>query len=229
LIYKGASEEDKMEVSNKTLAWFVVAAIAVSIIGTSISLTRLGNTGMTGYAVSNATGNASISVSKVTQLRFAISTLDFGSGSVETGSYNNCTLTANDGTTGTLGLSAGCLGFNDAAGQVWPLVLENAGNTRINVTLNFSDDNTTFPGGTLFPLERSFRYMVENNETNSCTGTLGVTAWTEVTALTTSNVCTDLSYTPTTNTLRLNLQVVVPMDATGDKIVTILAQGTSED
>ena len=54
---------EKMDISNKTLAMFLVAAIVVSIAGTTISLNRLGDisTSPTGFATSGV-GNVSLNV-----------------------------------------------------------------------------------------------------------------------------------------------------------------------
>jgi hypothetical protein len=216
-----------MEISNNTLAWFVVAAIAVSIIGTGASLTKLGNVGMTGYATSNVTGNASVNIASLTTLRFAIGTVDFGSGSVDTSAgYTQCNLTVNDSTTGTLLVGTGCMGFNNATGAAWPLVLENAGNTNLNVTLNFSEDSTGFPGGNV--AIRSFQYQVLDNETGSCNGVLDRSGWTEITALAKQRVCSNLTWGDGLDTLKINLMVYIPDDATGVKQVNILAQGSTD-
>jgi len=215
-----------MEVSNKALAWFVVAAVAVSIIGTGISLSMLGKVGLTGYATSNVTGNASVLIASQTSLRYAIQVLNFGSGSVDTsGGYNNCTLTANNSVNGTLVIDPGCLQFNNETGQAWPLILENAGNTYMTVTLNFTENATTFPGGN--PIIAAFQYQIDENETDSCEGSLSATSWTNVVALTQNSICSNLSWNDTKDTLKVNLKVVIPNDADGQKDVDIIAQGTS--
>ena len=74
-------DDGYMEISNKTLALLLVAAIVVSIGGTLISLNNV-NQGITGHVTSNATGTTSVNVGAVTTLRFDISSVDFGAGSV---------------------------------------------------------------------------------------------------------------------------------------------------
>jgi len=212
-----------MEVSNKTLAWFVVAAIAVSILGTGISLFKLGEAGVTGHATSNATGNASVTISSVTALTFDIATMNFGSGQVDM-TYLTCNLTANDSATGVLNTS-GCLGFNTGAGEAFPLVLENAGNTYLAVTLNFSTNATTFPGGNI--TTRAFEYSIAENESGACNSGLAYTSWTSVPTLTLQTICANMSWENSRDTIKIGLRVRIPQDASGAKEVNITAQGTS--
>ena len=211
-----------MEISNQTLAWFVVAAIAISILGTGISLFKLGEAGITGHATSNATGNASVTISSVTALTFDIAAVNFGSGSVNQ-PYLTCNLTANDSINGNL-TAEGCEGFNTGAGQVYPLILENAGNTFLNVTLNFSGDNTTFPGsGT----GSAFMFAISNNESGTCKSGLANTSWTYVQAAALQNICQNMSWMTVEDTIKIGLHVRIPQEAEGLKEVNITAQGTS--
>lgn len=211
-----------MEISNQTLAWVVVMAIAVSILGTGISLFKLGESGITGHATANATGNASVTISSVTALTFDVAAVNFGSGSVNM-AYQTCNLTANDSTYGNL-TAEGCEGFNTGAGQVYPLILENAGNTYLNVTLNFSGDNTTFPGS---GIGSAFMFAISNNESGTCKSGLSNTSWTNVPALTLQNICQNMSWMPSEDTIKIGLHVRIPQSASGLKEVNITAQGTS--
>ena len=140
-----------MEISNKMLAWFVVAAVVVSIFGTVISLNKLNKTNsLTGFATSNTTGTANVAITTQTVLRFVISAVDFGSGQINTsGGYYNCTMGINDSNPGTIIKSAGCIGFNTTVGSTFQL--QNAGTTYLNVTLNFSKNAADFIGGTPVP------------------------------------------------------------------------------
>jgi hypothetical protein len=218
-----------MEISNKTLVWIVVATIIVSIGGTILTVKSAGDIG---YATSNVTGNASVNVASQTILRFAVSSLDFGSGSVNTtggaGQTANCTLTAN-ATDATISRGLDCIGFTSTADS---LTLENAGNTYLNVSLNFSTDSSGFPGGSLFPQYRKLRFTAGPNESGSCytpTNNLNTSVgqWVDVTPLSATYICYNLSWNDTIDTMRVGLQISIPSDADGTKALTIIAQGTS--
>jgi len=211
-----------MEISNKTLVWLVVATIVVSIFGTIVSVKTLKDNGLTAYATSNVTGNATVTISTQTILTFVVNTLNFGSGTVNT-SYagHNCTLESN-GTSITTPASAGCIGFNIGAAN--PLTLENAGNTFMNVTLNFSTNETGFPGGNV--TVRSFKYTFRDNETGSCRGAVTNSSWNTIIPNAANLICSNLSWFGS-DSIMVGLQVVIPEDADGTKNVTIRAQGTS--
>jgi hypothetical protein len=218
-----------MEISNKMLAWLVVAAIAVSIFGTIISLNKLNqSTGLTGFATSNTTGTATVDISSQTVLRFVVTGVDFGTGQINTTSgYNNCTMSINDSTTGTITRSAGCIGFNAAAPTGSTFTLQNAGTTYLNVTMNFSNNASTFIGGVSVNPSLKFQMAENSSSATSCIYAGGVSnkAWTEVTIGTVYNICQNLSFNQN-NTLMMGVSVVIPSDASGNKAVTILAQGT---
>jgi hypothetical protein len=218
-----------MEISNKTLVWIVVATIIVSIGGTILTVK---NAGDVGYATSNVTGNASVTVASQTVLRFAVSSLNFGSGSVNTtggaGQTANCTLVAN-ATTAVITRSTDCINFNGAADS---LTLENAGNTFLNISVNFSTNSAGFPGGSLFPQYRKLRFTASANETGSCstpTNSWNTSAltWVDVTPTNMTYLCYNLSWNDTIDTIRLGLEIAIPSDADGTKALTIVAQGTS--
>jgi len=211
-----------MDISNKTLVWLVVATIAVSAFGTLLTVQNLGQRGLAGYATSNVTGNASVTIASSTVLRFAVSSLNFGSGSVNTsGGATNCTLMSN-GTTAVSKVTAGnCVGFTTTGNP--GLILENAGNTFMNVTVNFSAGASTFPGGT----GGAFLYIFGSNETGSCRGPTNATSiWANV-PTTPTLICTNLSWVDTTDSLSLGLRISIPNDADGTKNVLITAMGTS--
>ena len=215
-----------MEISNKTLAWLVMATIIVSIGGTIISLNKL-EQGIAGYATSNATGTASVTVSTQTVLRFAAGTssMDFGTGSADSSSGNHtCNMSVN-GSTGLNTNQFGCNGFNSAV-TGGAFVLENAGTTLMNVTLNFSSNASTFIGGVNYaPL---LQYAISENETGSC-GAINATlmGWTSVVQQAVIPICTNLNFSDTRDSLMIGIKIAVPEDApTGAKQLNITAQGT---
>jgi hypothetical protein len=214
-----------MEISNNTLAWLVVAAVVVSLGGTIISLSMLEDNKLTGFATSNATGNVSVTVGSTTSLTFAIGNLNLGSGSVD-GAYNNCTIYVNSSTLNATNKNAGCTGFENST---WPLVIENNGNTVLNVTLNFSANASTFIGGAA--VTPQFQFIVYQNESGSCNAlnsSLNAT-FVEVTAAMVGQnmlVCTGLNWTNTNDTIAIGTFLRIPADSSGSKQVTITAQGT---
>lgn len=220
-----------MEISNKTLAWLVVAAIVVSIFGTTVSLWNLNNKeNFAGYATSNTTGSASVDVSQSVILRFAVNATNFGAGSVNSSMAGvwSCNMMIN-GTTGNPAIArTGCVGFNPASGA---LVMENAGTSYLSVTLNVSKSASQFGiiGGSDAIGINAFRYAIANNESGSCVGTLNNGTWTAVEAVPTPQlICTNLSWSGGTNSLLVGISLNITGNATqGARSVTFTAQGTN--
>jgi hypothetical protein len=197
----------------------------VSLAGTLASF-KGSNNMMTGYATSNDTGLASIDVSQSVILRFAINSTDFGAGSINSsGGYTSCNLMINGSRTI---YQYGCNGFNENnTGGNDAFILENAGTSYLNVTINITGNASTFIGGN--KSVSSMRYAVSLNESNSCPGTLYDTAWTEVTVPNASKViCSNMSWQGDRNTIRIGLNITIPADAfSGARSITLIAQGTS--
>ena len=222
-----------MEISNKTLAWLVVAAIVVSIFGTTLSIMNISGRGPAGYLTSNDTGQASVTVSQAVVLRFVAgnNTVAFGSGAINTsGGYTLCNLMINN-SAGTGGTLVGCNGFTTSPGA---LMLENVGTSNLNVTLNFSKNDTDFLPATGGRSGIYFKYTVGNGTDGKggCKGgTQNATVWGGWTDVgvpnTTVNVCGNLSWITNANRLLIGLNISVnPNITTALQTVTILAQGT---
>jgi hypothetical protein len=212
-----------MEISNKTLAWLVIAAIVVSVFGTTLSLQRLNKTSLAnGYATSNVTGTASVDVSQSVVLRYTTNAVNFGSGAINSsGGYNQCVLSIN--ATTAIG-QVGCDGFN-ATNSGGAFTIENAGTSFLSVTLNFSKNATNFIGGNASLTW--FKYAISNNETTSCVGTLNNTGWTEVIENASVPICTNMSWSDPSDTLRIGVNISIPNNAVaGSKSVSVVAQGT---
>ncbi|MGV8140855.1 MAG: hypothetical protein ACP5NW_00265 [Candidatus Woesearchaeota archaeon] len=221
-----------MEFSNRTLAWLVLATIVVSMCGTFIALNELNS--ITAYATSNATGNAQVSISSQTVLNFYVGSLDFGSGSVNGTAPYQCNLTVNKSVgsvSATISQNGACDGFNSSL-PAGTLTLENAGNTVLNVTLNFSGNASTIigGGGGSIPLP-SMAFTIAQNETGSCT-TLNTSylGWTEIqhtAAWPAYLICTGMQYTSTSDSISVGLRISIPSNATeGSKTLWVRAQGT---
>jgi hypothetical protein len=223
----------RMEISNKTLAWLVVAAIVVSIFGTTISLWNLNNEeNFAGRLTTNDTGLASVTVSQSVVLRFAVNATNFGTGSINTsGGRYQCNMIINATTNNpAITKDSGCLNFNANTGA---LILENVGTSFLNVTLNFSANASGFgivnsSGGDSIGLT-ALQFAVSNNESGSCTGTLNNRSWSVVPGIPTpQNICTNLSWTVATNSLLIGINVTITENASqGAKSLTFYAQGTN--
>ncbi len=219
-----------MDISNKTLAFFLVAAMIVSIAGTFISLNNMNRIqpgsklgGLTGFAT-NETGNVTLQISKIASLRFANATLDWGSGSVDGSAEDNfCTMETN----GSGWNNASCKDFNVVGSH---LVLENNGSLFVDVKLNFSNTSALmFPQDTYNPI---LQYNVTENETNSC-GTAGA----ELTQSTWNNtiityepiVCSNLSYADDTDSLAIEFKIGFSTQAAGgSRTLDVTAYGTEK-
>jgi hypothetical protein len=233
-----------MEISNKTLAWLVVAVIFVSLGGTLMSVYRIGNGGVTGFASSNRSGNATVTVTSSTTLNFAVSALNFGSGTVDGSSPPySCNLTSN-GTISSAPLGnaivqvGGCSGFNNwtnasGASSNW-LQIENIGNTLLNVSLNFSSGAPAFIGGGAQPNAPlpTVLFDVYNNDTNACSDlNVSYIPWTNVTGPgQVYNVCWGNSglQTGANNSMGIGIKLVIPYDATtgSQRVLAITASGS---
>ena len=121
-----------MNVSNKTLAVLLIAAIVVSLGGTLLSGGQ-----KTGYATTAGTVNYSVSDNLV--VNFTTINIDFGTGFVVE-SAGPCII-ASDAAP-----DAGCGGsFESSPGG---LVFENIGNTACSVNMSVNDTDTNFIGST---------------------------------------------------------------------------------
>jgi len=223
-----------MEISNKTLAWLVVATIIVSLGATIISINKINNTGFTGFASNNKTGNASVIIQSQTTLNFAVGALNFGTGTVNGTAPFACNLSNN--MSNTIQKIGNCDGFNTTlTGTNGWLQIENIGNTKLNVSLNFSATALTFIGGGLAasaPLPQLF-FMAINNESGSCPADVNVTSmtWTNVTSTASFYpICwgnQGLLSLPTTNSMAIGINITIPYDAAGTKVLTIQASGSN--
>jgi len=197
----------------------------VSLAGTLASFKSSSNV-MTGYVTSNDSGLAQVDVSQSVILRFAINTTNFGSGSINSsGGFTYCNLMINGSTTI---YKYGCEGFNNTnSGGPDAFIIQNAGTSYLNVTINITGNASTFIGGNI--TVASMKYAVSANETNSCPGIMYNTGWTEVGPPNMSTViCSNMSWQNGRNTIRIGMNITIPNDApSGSRSVTLIAQGTN--
>jgi hypothetical protein len=209
-----------MDISNRTLAMFLIAAMVISLAGTLISLNRINKMGgLTGFASSDV-GNVSLFVNTTQSLIFTVSTINFGTGTVnQTSQY--CNLTSDASTP----IRPWCEGFQAATG----LVLENNGNVNLSVQLASSVDvnSTSFlQGGP----NAYFKWAITNNESGSCNTALSYAAYSNVnTTAPGTMVCTDLNWSGS-DTLLINVSLGIDVTKVGSiggqRNATFTATGT---
>jgi hypothetical protein len=213
------------DLSNRTLAILLIAAIAISLGGTILSLNRLSTVmnmpSITGYVLT-PTGTTNVTIQSQASLRFSIPGVDFGSGTVNTNASNqNCSMATNKVGASAFKDASGCTGFN-ASTTFISLELENDGNTNLTVNLT-GVTAATFLGGTT----PAFKFKVSNNESNSCLSP-GPQNWTEVNA-TSMTVCTagkGLDYLDNSDSLTVDINISIPYNAiTGSRTATLTATG----
>ena len=206
-----------MDVTNRTLTIILLFGVGFILLSTLIILHRLGGLTATGFATS-PTGIAQVQVNTTASIRFAVATVNWTSGSVNS-TYVNCTMD----TVGSL--SSGCVGFHSVSQA---LVLENDGNVPVNVSLRAASSNSTFIGGTLVGGGPEFMYNVTVNETNSC-GAPVPAAWTDVNLSSPGTlICPYLDYTDGNDSLKIGLWINIPYTASsGIKQQTLTATAST--
>jgi hypothetical protein len=214
-----------MELSNKSLALLLVAAIVVSLGGTVVSLNRLSTLSLTGFAVNDTdVGYTNFSITSNVSVVFDVSRIDFGSGSVNGSGpgLQNCTLESN----GTTPDALMCLLFPTTDTQ---LILFNDGNQNVSVRLLSNATADEFIGGDSGL--NNFSWKVAQNESNSCL-TLSDSSFNEVAAGTLysegRDVCDQLDYNDNSDSLAIDLRLVIPENAfQGAREATITAFGVA--
>jgi hypothetical protein len=212
-----------MEISNKTLALFLVAAVTISLFGTVISLNKMNRLvqlkSTTGYALSD-TALAQVTVNTTTSIIFTTDSIDFGSGTVNTsGADKNCTLAVN------ATKSVDCIGFTHVN---VPFVLENDGTTFVSVVLNSSKNASAFLGGTDTAGGPQFKWKVEAGEASSCLSAPVPAAYTDVNdTYPGTMICNNLTYVDTTDTLNVSILINIPYTTPqGAKTASLMATAT---
>lgn len=197
------------DISNKALAGLLIAAIVISVSGTLMILDK--NAGLTGFATSQ-NANASVNITGTLSIYLSSNSLDFGTGTVNSGSTS--ALLAYDGTTFT---ATNGTGFS----QTGDIILVNDGNLNANVTIKALSDVATFIGGSSPTME----YLAaEGTEAGSCTGTLASSYTTLST--TKSNFCDVLAFADTSDDLKLGLRLKIPSDTVGYKTNTLVFEAS---
>ena len=204
-----------MDISNKALAMFLLAAIVVSLGGTIVSLNRLGSITTTGFTP--ASGEVLLSLDEVISITTADNaTVDFGNCENDAGTAQ----TVNS--EGGADTSTVCDEFSAPA---W-IAVRNNGNVDVNVTIQ-SNVTGAAQGGSFLASpssESSLQYRIANLGDVGGAGCEDVVvgSYTAFAATGTEYlVCGNLT-SGNDNTFRSHFQIVVPHDAIGSGSAEII-------
>ena len=200
-----------MDISNKFLAFLLVIAIGITIVGVGYSVNKLNKIGLiTGFATTD-TGFVNITLGVNVSITATTNTVNFGSGFLNP-IYDWVVLTTEDGTTVPTNWS------NTTVYDATPLVIENDGN--VNLTLNFSSDKDAdaFIGGD----GPYFKYASANKEAGACGSGL-IDAYVDVTGgATTQWICTNMGSSTGLDEVYVNISLKIPTGvSSGAKAATL--------
>ncbi len=194
------------------------------------------------------TGTATVTIEASGSVRFAVNAINFGTGKVNTSAGNTQCILDSNGTNE----SNRCINFTAQFGN---LSLENDGSTNVTVQLASNVDAVSFLGGSSSLAQ--FRYVVQNNETDSCRngtggggavtptatmnctmGKAGITtgnctvfptSWMDVnTTAPGTTICQRLLYNQTDDSIGIDINISIPFDApAGVKTATFTATATT--
>ena len=160
----------------------------------------------TGFAID--TGEVNVTISTSAAINFTTAILDFGSGSVVSG-----TATLDSEGTNTSWTGPGTEG---------ELILENIGNVDVTLALktNLSAEDFIGAGAT-------FGAKVTNSSGNvsTCTAANFSDAYEGITT-SDQTACNPLSYQVGNNSIDIDFEITIPISAVGTKVVLITATGT---
>ncbi len=205
MVARKAKKKSKFDVSNELLAGLLIVAI-------SLSVANFFTGSITGYGTNSQETDVSVEIEGVTAINWTTDTLDFGSGAVDDG-YDEAVLDTYNGNVTDGNWSATSAN----------LTLENVGGDYVNVTLESNLTANQLIGGT----NPSIKWMISDEEPSSC-GAIVDSAYTEVSITPGKEVCSPLYHNTTNNTMTVNFEVTIPIDATaGNKTFALTATGST--
>ena len=213
------------EISNKTLAMLLVAAIVVSLGGTLISLNKLGELRTGGFDITGlaqVSGIANLSIEASTEITLLDSVIDFGAGRINSSvSTNQVILDSNK----THALPNGTWNW----GTEDTFVIRNTGTTDLNITTYGEAPSSWIGGSTATPNAWFAVTGGEGGVTNACPGSNATTSWTVLSNTVNETVSTFLysSSFGSKNELNMSVKLLIPSDATnGTKENTVVLIAT---
>jgi len=200
------------EVSNKMLVGLLVIAVAVSLVGTFVSLQKVGRIGVLTGAAETTQGTLSFSVLSLAVVNVSTTSVDFGNVQVP-GGNPNCVIDSVTGGVGTCDASSNGTAANGG------FVFENIGNTLINVSVQSGKSAAGLLGSSSYGADYEWECR-----TKSGVGTAIVSSFQTVTesGATLCYANMNESSTPGEDEGYLDIQLTVPSDApSGSKSDTI--------
>ena len=211
------------EVSNKTILALLVVALVVTVVGTLVSVSKLGALGgtysvLTGMQGSGSdTGTTAIEVAGSADLIVIDKVVNFSSGYVDTTSP----CTSGDSWYASDGEAANC--WLTAAGSAAPAitdyqVVENNGTTIINVSIKMTESAEAFMcEGSCASSTAAVYFKPMVNETGSCSsGIVGQDAYAQLAsdsaAVGEVLLCTDLLSADDNDDIRIAFNLSIPSD-----------------
>jgi len=158
--------------------------------------------------VGRVVGSLNVTIYSLASLNFTVNSIDFGSGSV----FLNSSSAEIDTQGGVIG------------GNWTPVnggfIIENMGNINLSVFLKSEKNAVEFLGGT----NPGYYYLFSNLEQNSCTvNATAMNVWNSVnTSGYGSNLCENMQYLDSNDSLRVDLKLVIPSDAIGGSRTDVL-------
>jgi len=180
-----------------TIAAVVMLVAAISLGFTYYSISSFKDSLFTGYVTAN--GTIYINITSAAAINLTTSIINFSSGRVSAGS-----------TYAVLSTSAGTVVNGSWANVTQGFIVENIGNVNVTISLKTGKTNQTFINGT-GPL---YQLNVTNSESGSCINVTGfaLSQWYNAN-ITGFNVCSNLSYLDSADTIRIDVKLGVPYDA----------------
>lgn len=185
------------EISNKFLVGMLVIAIALSLVGTAVTLQRVGKMDAvagTGWPITKE-GQVDLTITQLQKLNVTDDTVSFGTVEVKL-DHDSCVVN-----TSALGIGEGCESAEDSG----PFVFENIGNEDIGVNVSSNHTASSLIGGSLGggPVY-SFSCSLESGDG---------TPMTDVTAFDTEEQgCFGTDFTPNSEGVT-DIYIAVPRDA----------------
>lgn len=207
----------------KMLTGMLLVALVVSVIGSIVTVDRLGNlngVGITGAATGEGSGD--LNISQDLTITLTDSAIEFGEGNVDPGS-----------TFAALDSGSGLMIDGTWANNTDFIVVRNDGNIGLNVTVQSNKKSGNHPtdsficqndvgtcGGDLYPQANATRYSFKafDDEAGSCV-THGVDHFSVIN--TEYDFCRCLRSGDQNDQVKMSLIVGVPDNAAGDKEATI--------
>jgi len=233
------------DISNKTLVALLVVAIAISLIGTWVSVSRISSipVRVTGFQASQQ-GITWLEVPQITEITLCVDLVNFSSGYINTSNPNCdfCTIntTCNQSVTScnlagtkdnfTNCYGAGtkdttcCINFTIPSSG---FVIENTGTTRINVSMVSAAGPDWLDTNNYDNSEYKFRVYEENNACGA-KGEDDYSSWTSMPSSDTV-ICNDLypeGSRPYNNSIQVPILVKIPRDLVGVKNDTVTFTAT---